>query len=518
MKFKKIILLLFSIIFFGCFWGSVSINHARAAFEYTYDKTYENFHISNIGQYVDVFDFKDAPFASLVVGTDPSEFGKPGVIVNITLPKIINIDTVIDNSNIGSWTAIAELYDMIPQTEENILTEWYYAQQNVANIYSAIQTYMEGNNTSGNSIALSPAAFTVEKSTTITGYYANYLHSARTCFLYVGDGRGKYWSKGSKAVDINNGKCEFIWESSADTAVGHHAVFITFREADDLLLESTYSENITFLPFPNVYDVFNVCAKGKSSCNDISDTGSGGRLIVNNNTLTTGKSPNPTFSMYISDPNKAKDYATQGKICYFYIGDGAGKWIEKGKSPVSAGSPNCSYTWDFSGTAPGGHGFIVNIFDKDTGDITGDQNLSTNVVKVTVCAAGTTDCKDDGKPIDNGGTDPGDGGGGGGGSGGGGSTIGSFDGSVSGNDFMKWLNGKITTLEGAFDYYVLTNIIGLVAFIAIIVGGVMLLTAGGDPAKATKGKKTLSYAALALIFGALSYGIVTYVVNLVNTR
>jgi hypothetical protein len=46
----------------------------------------------------------------------------------------------------------------------------------------------------------------------------------------------------------------------------------------------------------------------------------------------------------------------------------------------------------------------------------------------------------------------------------------------------------------------------------------MLLTAGGDPAKATKGKKTLSYAALALIFGALSYGIVTYVVNLVNTR
>jgi len=545
-KYKKIILALYIPIIFVsiyCF-GLVQKTQASILMSSQYDYTSRDgvFYV-NIDNGKEIGSIK--PFSGWFDSSSNT----------LRLPHTISSSHTIDGTNLNLWENVSTIYSQIASIAEKnassnepdmdhsgAMTDFTDANNAEATINAAVTLYVNSlpdlatpdigapATFTNNSIKINPAAVVQGKSASITGYYDNHAFAKKTCYLYIGGNNGKLYYKGEKSADSATGECLFTWATSADTTLGHHAAYISFQDSRP----ADTNNSILASALENyVQDVINVCAKDDSACRNISNSGYGGTLVANNKVLTIGKSSSPLFKLFIGNSEKAQSYAGTGKICHFYIGDGKGGWIPKGQSPVTTASPNCSYSWDFSGTAPGGHGFIVNIFDRDITNPGGEQSLSPNVAKVTVCAKGTTDCKDNGQPFnpdpDGVVPDPGEGangdaGGGGGGSSGGGSTIGSFDGSVSGSDFMNWLaaglagkDGKIT-LESVFNFYVLTNIIGLVAFIAIIVGGVMLLTAGGDPAKATKGKKTLSYAALALIFGALSYGIVTYVVNLVNTR
>jgi len=59
----------------------------------------------------------------------------------------------------------------------------------------------------------------------------------------------------------------------------------------------------------------------------------------------------------------------------------------------------------------------------------------------------------------------------------------------------------------------LVGILGLAAFIALVVGGFMYLLAGPDATKAERGKKTISYAITGLILAALSYSFSSIVIN-----
>lgn len=62
----------------------------------------------------------------------------------------------------------------------------------------------------------------------------------------------------------------------------------------------------------------------------------------------------------------------------------------------------------------------------------------------------------------------------------------------------------------------LVGVLGIIAFVALIVGGFMYLLAGPDAAKAEKGKKTIAYAITGLILASLSYSFTAIIVNLLN--
>ena len=57
------------------------------------------------------------------------------------------------------------------------------------------------------------------------------------------------------------------------------------------------------------------------------------------------------------------------------------------------------------------------------------------------------------------------------------------------------------------------GVIGLVAVIFIIIGGVNYMTSNGDPQKTKKAKDTILYATIGLIICALAFAIVNFVIG-----
>jgi di/tricarboxylate transporter len=62
----------------------------------------------------------------------------------------------------------------------------------------------------------------------------------------------------------------------------------------------------------------------------------------------------------------------------------------------------------------------------------------------------------------------------------------------------------------------LVGILGIIAFVAFLVGGFMYLLAGSDAAKAEKGKKTLAYAVTGMILAIFSYSFTSIIVDILN--
>lgn len=56
-------------------------------------------------------------------------------------------------------------------------------------------------------------------------------------------------------------------------------------------------------------------------------------------------------------------------------------------------------------------------------------------------------------------------------------------------------------------------IVGIVAVIMIIIGGIKYTTSSGDAAKATSAKNTIIYAVVGLVVAAFAYAIVSFVVG-----
>lgn len=59
-------------------------------------------------------------------------------------------------------------------------------------------------------------------------------------------------------------------------------------------------------------------------------------------------------------------------------------------------------------------------------------------------------------------------------------------------------------------------VIGIVAVIMIILGGISYATSQGDPAKVKKGKDTVLYGIIGLVIALLAYAIVNFVLNAMN--
>jgi hypothetical protein len=70
---------------------------------------------------------------------------------------------------------------------------------------------------------------------------------------------------------------------------------------------------------------------------------------------------------------------------------------------------------------------------------------------------------------------------------------------------------------------VLTNLVddalvwlGVVAFVFVAYGGFLYSTAGGDPARAEKGRNTIMYAVIGIFIIFVSYALVRYVIGVTN--
>ena len=72
-------------------------------------------------------------------------------------------------------------------------------------------------------------------------------------------------------------------------------------------------------------------------------------------------------------------------------------------------------------------------------------------------------------------------------------------------------NGLIGTIQVIIN--VVLTVLGLVAVIMIIFGGVQYTTSSGDATKVTKAKNTILYAVVGLIIALLAFAIVNFVLN-----
>ena len=66
--------------------------------------------------------------------------------------------------------------------------------------------------------------------------------------------------------------------------------------------------------------------------------------------------------------------------------------------------------------------------------------------------------------------------------------------------------------------YGVITVLGLVAVVVIIVGGVSYMTSTGDPGKIKKAKDTILYGVIGLVVCVLSFAIVNFVLNSIGTN
>ena len=59
-------------------------------------------------------------------------------------------------------------------------------------------------------------------------------------------------------------------------------------------------------------------------------------------------------------------------------------------------------------------------------------------------------------------------------------------------------------------------LVGVLAVIMIIYGGILYTTSGGDPSKTKKGKDTILYGIVGLVIAILAFVIVNFVINVVT--
>ena len=55
------------------------------------------------------------------------------------------------------------------------------------------------------------------------------------------------------------------------------------------------------------------------------------------------------------------------------------------------------------------------------------------------------------------------------------------------------------------------GVIGAGAVLAIIAGGILIITSNGEPAKYMRGRQTVTYAVIGLVVALASYAIVSYI-------
>ena len=87
----------------------------------------------------------------------------------------------------------------------------------------------------------------------------------------------------------------------------------------------------------------------------------------------------------------------------------------------------------------------------------------------------------------------------------------------SGPDYDKCVNGSTTdgVLQKVKDILnVVFLVVGILAVIMIIIGGVFMMISAGDPGKIKRAKDTIMYSVIGLIITLLAFAIVNFVVGM----
>lgn len=78
----------------------------------------------------------------------------------------------------------------------------------------------------------------------------------------------------------------------------------------------------------------------------------------------------------------------------------------------------------------------------------------------------------------------------------------------TGADPLTGSNGTLTKVTRLIAY-----IAGIVAIIVIIVAGIMYVTSGGDPSKASEAKNAIIYSLVGVVIVVVAQGIIIFVIN-----
>jgi len=167
---------------------------------------------------------------------------------------------------------------------------------------------------------------------------------------------------------------------------------------------------------------------------------------------------------------------------------GSGLVFENGRAKVSA-------TWNTSGSAIGNHALMAKAFSGSSGDNFIDGSKTVVTVQVTNSSVGVA---------------------------GGGANSGNFTDLLAGmfsdnaSDNPTGSSLRTTGELATRIVKILLIAISVLSVIAIIVGGIFYITAGGDQQKSERGKKTVLYACIGVALAILTYVVENAVINIIN--
>ena len=90
-----------------------------------------------------------------------------------------------------------------------------------------------------------------------------------------------------------------------------------------------------------------------------------------------------------------------------------------------------------------------------------------------------------------------------------------FDRSCNKDSTSELCSGRAETADNMVEPIVSTLlfVVGVVAVVVIIIGGILYVTSTGDPGKTKRAKDTILYAVIGLVVAILAYAIVNFVVK-----
>ena len=90
-----------------------------------------------------------------------------------------------------------------------------------------------------------------------------------------------------------------------------------------------------------------------------------------------------------------------------------------------------------------------------------------------------------------------------------------FDRSCNKDSTSELCSGRAETADNMVEPIVSTLlfVVGVVAVVVIIIGGILYVTSTGDPGKTKRAKDTILYAVIGLVVAIMAYAIVAFVVS-----
>jgi len=342
-------------------------------------------------------------------------------------------------------------------------------------------------------------------------------NSAKSCYFYVGSHTGTsgdYVFKGKSPLS----DCSYDWNTSG-TAEGLRNVLVN--------IQNTSESSPTWSRLPSDTESIRICAPGSGACN------APNKISIWAEPASVNQGKTIKIHVYISNPNDAE--LANKQEYYLFVGDGNGRHYMKAHGAISSCSANesgCVYEWNTdSNTVVGLHSVVVSLQTSGLSSpaVFATPNKQTNVrvcpqnTSATCAAPNQGSNEGEGGP----GTNPG---------GGTGEAAVTREPAPDLNPGVRGGDGKptpantgvdptglaaITELNFstlyeflkviAFDWFPI--IIGVAAFIGILIAGFTIITAGGDAEKAKKGRLAIVYIATGMILATLTWAFIRVVVN-----